>query len=122
MLSNQKSPRSSRVKGFAFLGILAALVMTFTAFGAGGSRLAFIDSAAEFLGLQSTITPVISNTMATNAVPATEYSAPVTVNAMGGISVSLPAVTSTPGNIVVDVTTGDLTGQNVLSYDLQVTF
>ncbi|MFN0278185.1 MAG: cohesin domain-containing protein, partial [Pyrinomonadaceae bacterium] len=42
--------------------------------------------------------------------------------AVGGVAVSLPNLTATPGVITVPITVGELTGEGVISVDLQVTF
>ena len=122
MFSNQKSPRSSRVKGLAFVSIALALLMSVTAFGAGGSHFAFIDSVTEFFGLQSTIAPALSDTQtlrSNESQPTIRIESPAI---MGGMTVSLPAVNSTPGNIVVPVTVSDTTGEGIFGYDIQVSF
>ena len=111
MLSNQKSSSSSRVKGLALVSIALALLMTVTTFGAGGTQFAFIDSVTEFFGLQSVTAP--------KAQPVIRIESPAI---LGGMTVSLPAVTSTPGNIVVPVTVSDTTGKSILSYDIQISF
>lgn len=121
MLRNQRPLRISRVKGFAFIAILLALLTTITTFGAGGSHLAFIDSATEFFGLHSKIAPVFSNeqTFATVSEP---QAALLTSTHVFAVSLSLPDVTATPGDITVPITISDMTGEGVFAYDLQITF
>ncbi len=40
----------------------------------------------------------------------------------GGVSVSLPNVSATPGVVAIPITVGDTTGQGIISYDLNVDF
>lgn len=48
--------------------------------------------------------------------------APVTTLGSGSATVSLPAITPTPGTVVIPVTVTDLTGLDVLSYDMQIDY
>lgn len=51
------------------------------------------------------------------------FAAPVSPSSsMAGVVVSLPNTNSPPGVLIIPVTVGDLTGQNVLSCDFQITF
>ncbi len=62
----------------------------------------------------ATNTPTPTNT-ATNTATSTPTATP--------LSVSMPAVTASPGiEITIPVTVGDTTGQEIISYDFQVTF
>jgi len=117
MLSNQKSSRFYSAKGLVFFATALALLMSVTAFASGNSRFAFIDSATETFGLQS------SNASVVNSQPAVT----VTVPCAGpgeSRSVSLPAafVTTSGSTISLPITVGDLTNCAVISYDFQVTF
>ncbi len=118
MLSNQKSSRLYSVKGFAFIAIALALLMSVTAFASGNSRLAFIDSATEFFGLQTSIASVFSNAPANS----TEAAPAAASRALVDVAVSLPVVSNAPGPVSIPITVGDLTGLGVISYDLQITF
>src|SRR3982751_2083931 len=121
MLSNQRSFRSTRVKGIAIIITALALLATVSAFGARASHFAFIDSATEFLGLQNALEPVLSAAPAQLAA-ATRSRNPILSPAGVSIPVTLPSVTATPGTITVPVTVGDMTGAGIFSYDLQITF
>lgn len=75
----------------------------------------------------ATNTPVNTATSsATNtATPAISPTSTATATATpaGSLSVSLPVSAATPGSeITVPITVGDTTGQNITSYDLQITF
>ena len=119
MSVGQRSFCFYRIKGFTFVVIALALLMSVTAFGAGGARFAFIDSAAEFLGLRSGVGQVFSNASASGVSDAVTSEVS---SAFAGITVALPNVNSTPGTLVVPITVGSLTGQGIFSYDLQITF
>ena len=109
MLSNQKSSRSSRVRAVAFFAITLALLMNVTAFASGNSRFAFIDTAAEFFGLQT----------------AAAKSNEITVTTpFGTATVSLPATGANAGamNVAVPITVSDLSSLMVISYDLNVDY
>ena len=71
-----------------------------------GSRVAFIVSVGEFLGLQTAIVPVFSASRPT----------------LTGVPVSLPNINPLPGVVIIPITTGDVTGLGAISYDLQITF
>lgn len=52
---------------------------------------------------------------------------PVVVRTSGNlaplaVNVSLPNITATPGLVVVPITVDDLTGQGIISWDMQITF
>jgi hypothetical protein len=119
MLSNQKSSRSSRVKAAAFLVIALALLMNVTAFASGNSRFAFIDTAAEFFGLQSNNAAVTMN-----AAPASSTQIRISSAAFADVSVTLPTVNpASPGALTVPVTVSAITvTENVLSYDFNVDY
>src|SRR3954465_12631788 len=102
MFSNQRSSGNSRVKGIAIIVTSIALLATVTAFGARASHFAFIDSATEFLGLQKTVSPIFNLASAQHAAVNRSEGAALSP-AGGSISVALPAVTATPGNITVPV-------------------
>ena len=76
-----------------------------------------------------TPTPTITNTFtptatATNTFTPT-FTSTATATATGtpfSIPVSLPDVFGVPGLIVIPISVGDLTGQGIISYDLQVSF
>ena len=119
MQSNQRSFRFYNIKSLAFIAFVFALFINVTAFGASDSHLAFIDSASEFLGLQSSPAPVFSNNVVV-APSATEANGKH--NIPTDVSVSLPNVMATPGAISVAITVGDVTGLGVISYDLNVDF
>lgn len=121
MLRNQRSFRFSRVKGFAFAAILLALLTTITTFGAGGSRLAFIDSATEFFGLQTKIAPFFSNEKAVAPVTVAKTETGESLQVFA-VTASLPTLTETPGDITVPLTVGDMTGEGIFSFDIQISF
>lgn len=120
MLSNQKSSRFYSVKGFTFIATALALLMSVTAFASGNSRLAFIDTAAEFFGLQSNSAPVAA---AVNTQPMVTITVP-SAGPGESRSVSLPApvLAANGDTVVMPVTVGDLTNCAVISYDLNVDF
>ena len=118
MLSNQKSSRFYSVKGISFIAIALALVMSVTAFASGDSSFAFIDSATEFLGLQSSSASVTSPAPAANSVT---ISVPCAAPGESR-TVTLPFVSATPGIVQMPITVGDLTNCGVISYDLNVDF
>ena len=118
MLSNQKSSRFYSAKGLVFFATALALLMSVTAFASGNSRFAFIDSATETFGLQSSNASVVSNS---------QSAATITITCAGpgeSRSVSLPAafVTTSGSTISLPITVGDLSNCAVISYDFQVTF
>jgi len=121
MLRNQRSFRFSRVKGFAFAAILLALLTTITTLGAGGSHLAFIDSATEFFGLQTKIAPFFSNEQTAEPVTVAKTDTSESSQAFA-VTASLPNLTETPGNITIPLTVGDMTGEGIFSFDIQITF
>jgi hypothetical protein len=47
---------------------------------------------------------------------------PIITGGHGSADVSLPAITATPGTIIIPVTVGDTTSLDIFSYDFQVTF
>jgi hypothetical protein len=98
-------------KGFVFAGILLIMLASFAVFGAAGSRWILVDSASPLFGF-------LSDPSATSIFTNQEqyFVAPL------DISVSLPNVSGTPGVIPVPITVASLTGQGVLSYDVQVTY
>lgn len=79
-----------------------------------GPRFTFVDSVGEFLDLQHRVAPVLVNpeglSGAGHAIPFT------------GVAVSLPNVSPFQGLVTIPITTGDVSGLGVISYDLQVTF
>lgn len=58
----------------------------------------------------------------TSAATSTQTNTPTATPTALGISVSLPSISSPPGLVVIPITVGDLTGQQVLSFDLNVDF
>lgn len=117
MLSNQKSSRSSRVKAAAFFVIALALLMNVTAFASGNSRFAFIDTAAEFFGLQTNNAAVTMN-----AAPASSNQIRIS-NAFVDVAVSLPTFSNaSPGALAIPVTVSDLSAASVISYDFNVAY
>ncbi|MBK8466051.1 MAG: proprotein convertase P-domain-containing protein [Chloracidobacterium sp.] len=121
MLRNQRSFRFSRVKGFAIFTVLLALLTAITTLGAGGSHLAFIDSATEFFGLQTKIAPIFSNEQ-TNAPITVSNKDESASSQVFAVTASLPNLTETPGNITIPLTVGDMTGEGIFAFDIQITF
>ncbi len=113
MLSNQKSSRFFSFKGIALIAIALALLMNVTAFASGNSRFAFIDTAAEFFGLQSNIASVSQTTNATHLNLS---------NAFVDVPVTIPNVNAAPGLVSIPITIGDVSALSVISYDLNVDF
>ncbi|MBK8464407.1 MAG: proprotein convertase P-domain-containing protein [Chloracidobacterium sp.] len=94
--------------------------MNISAFGAAGSRLDFLHSTTVFLGLDSGITPVFSNSQETvneKRVLGTSLSSSAVA-----VTVTLPVVNATPGVVVIPITVGDVTGLGVISFDFQIDF
>lgn len=118
MLSNQKSSRFYSFKGIAFLAIALALLMNVTAFASGNSRFAFIDTAAEFFGLQSNnvAASVVSNEQQIT------FMAPCTANSNIPVTATLPALSQAPGPLSIPITVPDLTDCTIISYDLNLQF
>src|SRR5436190_9664216 len=117
MLSNQKSSRSNRVKAAAFCVIALALLMNVTAFASGNSRFAFIDTAAEFFGLQSNNAAVTMN-----AAPAASTQIRIS-NAFVDRSVSLPTINpASAGPLSIPITIQDVSADNVISFDMNVDY
>src|ERR1043166_1947015 len=87
--------------------ILALAVFSTCLPFAAAAKPAFIQHVGEFLGIQG----------ASELVDPRE-----TRNSLAGVPVSLPAVTPSPGLVVVPITTGDVSGLGVISYDLQITY
>lgn len=46
----------------------------------------------------------------------------ITGGVPGTVAVSLPVISGTPGPVILSITVGDMTGMNISSYDLQITF
>ena len=117
MLSNQKSSRFKSFRAIGFLAIALALLMNVTAFASGNSRFAFIDTAAEFFGLQS------NASVATTTEPAKSSEIRITTP-FGTATASLPNVVSSsgPGLVSVPITVSDLSALAVISYDFNVDY
>ncbi|MBK8467492.1 MAG: hypothetical protein IPL32_16875 [Chloracidobacterium sp.] len=99
------------------------MLLSVSAYGAS-SRLGFLDSTAQFFGLQSSVAPIFSG--AQSAIPANTIT--ITTRSAGSalagntVAVSLPVINATPGPISIPITVGDVTGLGVISYDLQMDF
>lgn len=98
---------------YSLVIVLAIIAVSFgskfTAFAgsADGQHFAFVDQVTEFFGLQS--------------VP-NRQNAPEAARSLVQVPVSLPTVSASPGPVTIPVTTADLTGLGVISYDFQVSF
>lgn len=118
MLSNRKSSRFYSLKAFALSALALALLMNVTAFASENSRFAFIDTAAEFFGLQSSNASVVSNSQpaVTVTIPCAAPGESRSVTMASNLSAASSSTISLP------ITVGDLTNCAVISYDFQVTF
>lgn len=100
---------------YSFVIILAIITVVFaskittSANASYGESAVFVDQVGQFLGLRSASIFSKPETSGTPIVP---------------VPVSLPVLSASPGGtpITVAVTTGDITGLSVTSFDLQVTF
>lgn len=108
---------------YAFLIFLAIVAVFFgskltaSAKSNGDSQTGFVEKIGEFLGFRAV--PEISEQLALESTVEPANKPEVFVQ----VPVSMPTLSASPGAlIVVPVTTGDLTGQGVISYDFNVDF
>ena len=101
---------------YSFIIVLAVIAIFYgsrlsvSAKSGGETHFVFVDQVSEFFGLQG-------QTAETQSV--SDEVSP----SFGGVPVSLPIASSSPSTIVtIPVTTGDVTGLSVTSFDFQVTF
>lgn len=103
----------------AIIAVFCGSKITTSAASIDETRFAFVDRVGEFFGLRTTT--VFSNAQETSSktrVVASEVS-------LAGVpvAVSMPTLSASPGALViVPVTTGDVTGRNVISYDFNVDY
>ena len=109
-----KCERSSRfygTKGVIFVTL--ALLMSTAVMGSARSHNTLLEPISGLFGLQASSQ---FNFSGDKALP------DAAENSRLNVAVSLANVSSTPGIVLVPITVGDLTGQGIFSYDLQITF
>lgn len=99
VLKGQILSRVFAVKGAVLVVTALALLTSIAAFGAG-STPGFFNSASELFGLR--------NEPRSAFIPL-------------DVTVSMPALSATPGVVLVPITVDDLTSLEIFSYDLQIT-
>lgn len=112
MSKGERSVRFYGAKCAIFVTLALALVTSVFAFGSARSQYAFLDPFSELFGLQTNSHIELSNSASFDAAELSPLD----------VAVSLPNVSSTPGIVLVPITVGDLTSQQIFSFDLQVTF
>ncbi|MBK8466116.1 MAG: carboxypeptidase regulatory-like domain-containing protein [Chloracidobacterium sp.] len=108
MSISERSSRFYGTKGLIFVTL--ALLTSIAVMGSARSDHAILAPVSGLFGLQ------------TNSQPDFSKNNVSTENSPLDVTVSLANVSSTPGIVLVPITVGDLTGLEIFSYDLQVTF
>lgn len=109
-----KTERSFRFYGAKGLIVVAlALLSSIAVMASVRSLNADFSSVFDFFGSENVAQPDLSQN---------DFSPDVLRASFGSVAVSLPNISSTPGVVLVPITVGDLTGLEIFSYDLQVTF
>jgi len=102
---------------------------TFTPTASATATHTFTPTPAATTTFTSTPTATFTNTPTgtatntpTNTPSSVPSNSPTSTPTPSGIPVSLPDVNAIPGVVVIPITVGDMTGQEIISYDLNIDF